>query len=82
MNVILIEDVPHLGHIGDLVTVKDGYGRNYLLPEKMAIPASVKNRRRLEHEKRLVSFRLQKAKAEAEYEARIREAAKELGLIE
>ncbi len=65
MDLILVEDVPNLGDIGDQVSVKAGYGRNYLLPEKLAIPASVKNARRLEHEKRLVSFRLQKAKAEA-----------------
>ncbi|MEE8410837.1 MAG: 50S ribosomal protein L9 [Myxococcota bacterium] len=66
MDLILVEDVPNLGGIGDQVSVKDGYGRNYLLPEKLAIVASVKNARRLEHEKRLVSFRLQKAKAEAQ----------------
>ena len=39
MDVILIEDVANLGNIGDLVTVKSGYGRNYLLPQKLAIPA-------------------------------------------
>lgn len=62
MEVILIEDVPTLGEIGDLVTVKPGYGRNFLIPHKVAIPASSKNKARLEHEKRVVSFRLQKAK--------------------
>lgn len=65
MEVILIEDVPNLGGIGDQVKVKAGYARNYLLPQKMAIPASVKNQRRLEHEKRLANFRLEKAKKEA-----------------
>lgn len=65
MDLILIEDVPNLGNIGDQVSVKSGYGRNYLLPQKLAISASVKNSRRLEHEKRLASFCLQKAKAEA-----------------
>ncbi|MBN1962860.1 MAG: 50S ribosomal protein L9 [Deltaproteobacteria bacterium] len=63
MEVILIEDVPNLGEIGDLVNVKPGFGRNFLIPHKVAIPASSKNKARLEHEKRLVSFRLQKAKA-------------------
>lgn len=66
MDVILIEDVLNLGHIGELVTVKNGYGRNFLLPKKLAIPASTKNRRRLEHEKRIAEARLKKAKAEAE----------------
>ena len=66
MDVILIEDVANLGNIGDLVTVKSGYGRNYLLPQKLAIPASTKNRRRLEHEKRIADGRLKKANVEAE----------------
>lgn len=63
MEVILVEDVPNLGSIGELVQVKPGYGRNFLLPRKLAIPASIKNKARLEHEKRIASFRLQKAKA-------------------
>ncbi len=66
MEVILIEEVPSLGDVGEQVTVKDGYARNFLLPKKLAIPASVKNRRRLEHEKRLVSFRVAQARKEAE----------------
>ena len=57
MQVILIEDVPTLGSIGDEIRVKGGYGRNYLLPRKLAIQASTKNRRQLEHQRRLVSFR-------------------------
>jgi large subunit ribosomal protein L9 len=66
MEIILIEEVPSLGEIGEQVTVKDGYARNYLLPQKLAIPASVKSKRRLEHEKRLVSFRVALARKEAE----------------
>jgi len=66
MQVILTEDVHNLGKIGDLVTVKVGYGRNFLLPRKMAITASVKNQARLEHEKRLVSHQLATARADAE----------------
>lgn len=65
MEVILIEDVPSLGVIGEQVNVKPGYARNYLLPKKMAIPASVKNQRHLEHEKRLAGFQLARAKANA-----------------
>lgn len=66
MEIILIEEVPTLGTVGEQVTVKDGYARNYLLPKKMAIPASVKNQRRLEHEKRVAGFRLAKLKASSE----------------
>ncbi len=75
MEVILIEDVSNLGNIGDLVTVKPGYGRNFLIPRKLAIPASTKNKARLEHEKRIANFALTKAKAESAA------AAKQLGGI-
>ena len=44
MEVILKEDVNKLGHRGDVVTVKDGYGRNYLLPSKLAMEATVANK--------------------------------------
>jgi large subunit ribosomal protein L9 len=44
MEVILKEDVNKLGHRGDVVKVADGYGRNYLLPEKLAIEATVANK--------------------------------------
>ncbi len=40
MDVILKQDLPNLGHIDDVVTVKDGYGRNYLIPQGMAILAT------------------------------------------
>jgi large subunit ribosomal protein L9 len=66
MEVILVEDVPHLGSIGSLVKVAPGYGRNYLLPKKMAILASTKNKRQLEHEKRVAGFKRAKARAAAE----------------
>jgi large subunit ribosomal protein L9 len=66
MEVILIEDVPNLGAIGELVNVKAGYARNLLLPRKMAMLASVKSKKRLEHEKRLAGFRLVKAKKDAQ----------------
>jgi large subunit ribosomal protein L9 len=58
MDLVLIADVPNLGEIGDLVKVKPGYGRNFLLPKKLAIAASVKNKKRLEHQKRLAAHRL------------------------
>jgi len=44
MNVILLEKVENLGGLGDLVTVKNGYGRNYLIPGKKAVSATAANR--------------------------------------
>lgn len=66
MEVILIEEVSNLGGIGELVKVAPGYARNFLLPKKMAILASVNNKSRLEHEKRLAGFKQAKARANAE----------------
>src|SRR5215471_8164398 len=48
MQIILQEDVEKLGHRGDIVTVKPGYARNFLLPRKLAIEASVGNMKALE----------------------------------
>jgi len=50
MDVILREDVEKLGSAGDVVSVKDGYARNFLLPRGLAYPATEGNRRRLESE--------------------------------
>ncbi len=50
MDVILREDVEKLGTAGDVVTVKDGYARNYLLPRGLAYPATEGNKRRLASE--------------------------------
>ena len=61
MKLILKEDVPHLGVVGDLVTVKDGYGRNYLLPTGRAILASSRSGRELEHQMRLAAHNRVKA---------------------
>ena len=55
MEVILREDVPHLGSIGDLVKVKPGYARNYLIPRGLAVLADKKNLRQLDHDRRVVS---------------------------
>ena len=51
MEVILKEDVNKLGHRGDVVTVKDGYGRNYLLPGKLAMEATAANKTVIEQMK-------------------------------
>ena len=52
MDVILREDVEKLGHAGEVVTVKDGYARNFLLPRGLAYLATDGNRRRLDEEQR------------------------------
>jgi large subunit ribosomal protein L9 len=52
MEVILREDVDHLGRAGDIVDVKAGYGRNFLLPQGLAYPATEGNKRRVAQEAR------------------------------
>lgn len=52
MNVVLREDVEKLGKRGETVRVADGYGRNYLIPKKLAYPATAGNLKVIQHEKR------------------------------
>jgi large subunit ribosomal protein L9 len=66
MEVILKEDVNKLGHRGDVVKVADGYGRNYLLPEKLAIQATPANRAVIEQMKGSAIRKLAKEKVVAE----------------
>ncbi len=66
MKVVLLENVPSLGKAGDLVKVSDGYGRNYLIPQKKAVPATEKSLKVIEHQKRLVQQRVDKARKDAE----------------
>ncbi|PID39801.1 MAG: 50S ribosomal protein L9 [Proteobacteria bacterium] len=66
MQVILREDVEHLGNTGDIVNVKPGYGRNYLIPRGLAVAANPKNVARLEHDKRVISARELKLAKNAE----------------
>ena len=66
MKVILTEDVPNLGVVGDLVTVRDGYGRNYLIPQGKAVFASVRSVAELDHQKRLAQHHRAQATAQAE----------------
>jgi len=70
MEVILREDVPHLGHIGDIVKVRPGYARNYLLPRGLATVADKRNLRVLEHEKRVVEDKRKRAMSAAEQQAK------------
>ena len=57
LQVILNENVPNLGSVGDIVTVADGYGRNYLIPRNLAVPATSRNVKELEHTKRVIAAR-------------------------
>jgi large subunit ribosomal protein L9 len=70
VEVILLEDLPHRGSMGSLIKVAPGYARNYLIPNNMAVLANVQNKRQLEHQKRLVSFKRAKAEAEAKKAAK------------
>lgn len=66
MLVILQQNVPNLGNVGDIVKVKDGYGRNFLVPRGMAVIADQGNRRRMEHQKRTAAAQRAAAMADAE----------------
>ncbi len=66
MQLILTKDVEHLGKAGELVSVKPGYGRNYLLPQGLAVSATTRNVRRLAHEKRTIETRVAKELGAAE----------------
>lgn len=66
MEVILKEDVLKLGHRGDVVKVADGYGRNYLLPEKLAIEATAANKSVIEQMKASAVRKSAREKVDAE----------------
>jgi large subunit ribosomal protein L9 len=66
MRVILTTDLPHVGDVGQVVEVADGYGRNYLIPQGLAILATPGNERSLAQRQKARSAREAKNKAEAE----------------
>jgi large subunit ribosomal protein L9 len=70
VEVILRDDVPNLGHIGEVVRVKPGYARNYLLPRGLAIEANTKNLRVLEHQKRIIAVKAEHDRKDAEGHAK------------
>jgi large subunit ribosomal protein L9 len=70
MKVILTKDMDNLGKAGAMVEVKPGYGRNYLLPQKLAMPATAKNVRQLEHEKAGILARAAKHKSNMDAQAK------------
>jgi large subunit ribosomal protein L9 len=74
VQVILREDVTHVGHMGDLVSVKPGFARNFLLPRGLAVAASEKQQNRVAHEKRILEGRIAKLRAAAEGQKKLLDA--------
>jgi large subunit ribosomal protein L9 len=66
MKIILKEDIKKLGKMGQIVDVADGYARNYLVPKGIAVEASTKNIRSLEHEKKIIQEKARKHKDSAQ----------------
>jgi large subunit ribosomal protein L9 len=66
MEIILREHVEHVGRRGEIVEVADGYARNYLLPRKLALPATDGNRKWVERERRIVDAREAEERGAAE----------------
>jgi large subunit ribosomal protein L9 len=75
MEIILRRHVEHLGERGELVKVADGYARNYLLPRKLALPATEGNKRHVERERKLVEVH------EAEEQNQAELLAAQLGVL-
>ena len=66
MQVILRDDMDNLGKSGEVVNVKEGYARNYLLPRGLAIKATASDVKRIEHEKRVIAARTAKLAKESQ----------------
>ena len=69
MQVILRDDLDNLGKSGEVVNVKPGYARNYLIPRGLAVKATASDVARVEHEQRLIASRASKLAREAQAEA-------------
>lgn len=65
IQVILQQDLKNLGKSGELVRVRPGYARNYLVPRALAVPATSDNVARIEHEKRISAVKAAKTRSEA-----------------
>ncbi len=76
MEIILRETVDHVGKRGEIVTVADGYARNYLLPRKLALKATEGNKKHVERERKIVDAR------EGEEKGRAAAIAAQLGGID
>ena len=80
MEVILIQDVDNLGAVNEVVKVKSGYARNFLLPRKLAIENSAGNRKQLEEKLKQVAKKEEKMLAEVNHViARLKESPLKLG---
>ncbi|HEV8724799.1 MAG TPA: 50S ribosomal protein L9 [Candidatus Binatia bacterium] len=66
MEVILKEDIANVGKIGEVVRVRDGYARNYLLPRGLVLVANKKNLKTFEHQKKIVADQKQKIVRQAQ----------------
>jgi large subunit ribosomal protein L9 len=66
IQVILKEDVPNLGRSGELVAVKPGYGRNYLIPQGLALAATRKNVAQMDHQRKQIEAQAAKTRKDAE----------------
>ena len=66
MEVILREHIDNLGRRGEIVKVADGYARNFLLPRKLALPATEGNKKHVERERKIMESREAEDKAQAE----------------
>ncbi|RJO68069.1 MAG: 50S ribosomal protein L9 [Myxococcales bacterium] len=66
MKVILKQDIKDLGKGGDLIDVKDGYARNYLIPQGLVAPATSKNMKQVGHERSVIADQLKKERLTAQ----------------
>jgi len=66
MKVILKEDVDNLGNMGDIVNVRDGYARNFLIPKNLAVEANPRNIKEFEHHKRIIQEKARKIRDAAQ----------------
>lgn len=77
MKIILRENLENLGEIGDVVEVKNGYARNYLIPRKLAYEANTRNLNQLEAQKKQLDRKIEKDKLHAE---KLREGLEKVSL--
>ncbi len=66
MKIILRENIETLGNMGDIVTVKKGFARNYLLPRNLAVEANPRNIKEFEHHKRIIQEKVNKVRNAAQ----------------
>lgn len=75
MQVLLQANIPNVGMIGEIVKVRDGFARNYLIPRGMALVADKKNKRAYEHHMRIIDLKKQQLLSAAQ------ETAKQIGTL-